>query len=81
MKTKAEKKTKTRQVYLAPHVEVIEMAMEAVVMVGSGSGNAPSYPDKGNIFGSNTKRNSSTYNAGTAGEIEDMINDILTIEQ
>ena len=82
-KEKTTKKQMKRATYLPPCIEVIEMAVEGSVMVGSvsGSAKAPGYSEGGSIFGSAPARRSNSYSAGIASDIEDLINDILTIEQ
>lgn len=68
----------TKQMYVSPQVEVIEVENEGVIAVSgygsvSGMGNSPWAPKSSA---------GSTYNSsGTnSSDLEDMINDILTIE-
>lgn len=72
-----------RAIYFPPCIEVIEMAVEGCVMAGSATGGAttPGYGNGGDMFNPTPAARSNSYSAGTASEIEDMINDILTIEQ
>ncbi|MEL5892617.1 hypothetical protein AAE250_03815 [Bacteroides sp. GD17] len=72
-----------RAAYLPPCIEVIEMAVEGSVMTGSANGSAtsPGYEDGESMFGSAPAKRANSYSAGTASDIEDLINDILTIEQ
>lgn len=80
---KAASKRMKQEVYLPPCIEVIEMAAEGGVMTGSATGGAtiPGYGDGGSMFGSTPAARTRPYNSGSASDIEDMINDILTIEQ
>lgn len=67
--------------YAAPIVEIIEMSLEGSVM--SASGNLGSYGDAGMFStGRGPARNRSRgYNAASSSDLEDLINDILTIEK
>lgn len=70
--------SKQKEQYLPPTIEVIEMQTEGGVMSGSLTG----VPDGGSATTSyriGTSRNH--YNAASSSELEDIINDILTIEQ
>ena len=70
--------SKRKEQYLPPTIEVIEMQTEGGVMSGSatsGSIDTPTVVPGGDAF---TK---STYNGASSNELEDLINDILTIEQ
>lgn len=62
-----------KQKYLAPSIEVIEMESEGVIAT---SGNLPGVSDGGSAT-SNTR----SYNGASSSDLENMINDILTIEQ
>ncbi|WP_245530909.1 hypothetical protein [Bacteroides helcogenes] len=63
-----------REAYIAPSIEVIKIENEGAVMVASGSTeNYTSTPL------SSTGRNHS-YNSASGSDLEDMINDILTVE-
>lgn len=72
-------KQEERKPYIAPTIEVIRMENEGSVM----SGSLPGVIDGGNAYGNagtyrSTPRN---YNSAGSSELEDMINDILTVEQ
>lgn len=72
--------SKQKEQYLPPTIEVIEMQTEGGVMIGStGSINTPDVGNGGDVNFSSTRR--STYNGASSSELEDLINDILTIEQ
>ena len=59
--------------YVAPSIEVIAMENEGVIAAsGAGSGNTEGYTP--------TPLSSSTYNGASSSDLEDMINDILTVE-
>lgn len=63
-----------KEAYVAPTLEVIKMEIEGVMAL---SGNVPGYGNGGNV-GTPTK-SSRSYNASSS-DLEDMINDILTVE-
>ncbi|ADV44668.1 hypothetical protein [Bacteroides helcogenes] len=63
-----------KEKYVSPLIEVIQVENEGAVMVASG--NLPGVGNGGSAIQSNVRSNS----AGSS-EIEDLINDILTIEQ
>ena len=66
-----------KEAYVAPTIEVIKMENEGVIAASGGSN---SIPDFGNGGGVGTPTQSyKSYNA-TNSDLEDMINDILTIE-
>lgn len=71
-------KQKEKQTYVAPAIEVIEMETESVLATsGTNPGNG------GGVDLSNFNRSGSRSRGGayaTGSEIEDMLNDILTIE-
>lgn len=71
---------KHKENYVSPQIEVIPMETEGVIAV---SGNLPGVGNGGGGYTSTgTYRNGSTRSYhGTASDIEDMINDILTFEQ
>ena len=65
--------------YVPPQIEVIQVENEGV-LAASGQMDVPSFNDGGSMHGSrSTVRNS--HNTSPASDIEDMINNILTIEQ
>ena len=68
-----------KEKYTSPTVEVIEMENESAVMVGSATGSSKpgSIGNGGQIFGSQSRR-SGGY--ASSNDLEDMINDILTVE-
>lgn len=72
-------KSKQKEQYVAPAIEVIKMQTEGSVMTGSLNG----VPDGGSAFSSYNGggRSRNSYNAASSSELEDLINDILTVEQ
>lgn len=71
--------SKQKEQYLPPIIEVIEMQTEGGVMIGSTGNISTPNVTPGDINFSSTRR--STYNGASSSELEDLINDILTIEQ
>lgn len=69
------KAASSKEPYTAPTIEIIPM--ETCESVMQGSFTVPGYGD-GNMFPSSSTRNRSRNTS--VGELEDMINDILTIE-
>lgn len=72
---------RTKLKYVPPRMEVIRMENEGVI---AGSGTIPGVNDGGNAFstgGSYRSRGSRGYNSASSSDLEDLINDILTIEQ
>lgn len=67
-----------RRPYVSPQIEVIPVETEGVIAGSAGSG-LPGVVDGGSAY-SRTRPNRS-YNSAGSSEIEDLINDILTIEQ
>lgn len=65
-----------KEAYVAPTLEVIKMEIEGVMALSGGS-SVPGYGNGGNV-GTPTK-SSRSYNASSS-DLEDMINDILTVE-
>lgn len=66
-----------KEKYTPPVMEVIPMETESVI---AGSGNVPDIPIR--PLGTTTSRGRQSYSNSTSmSELEDMINDILTIEQ
>lgn len=69
---------KTKQKYIPPIVEVIEMMNECAVMVGSGTGKPGGIGNGGQIFSTGRSGRGSGY--ASSSDLEDLINDILTVE-
>ena len=68
-------KNQVKEKYLAPQIEVIQMETEGTSCVIAGSGNLGGFGNGGSI-------GTSSRNYGRSrGELEDLINDILTIEK
>lgn len=65
-----------KQKYVSPLLEVIQMENESVIASSGGGG----IPDMGEVP-INNSQSRGRYNAASGSEIEDMINDIFTIEQ
>lgn len=74
---KTEMKQKER--YQPPMVEMIPMETEGYCISGSFSGNSPDITGAG-VLGT-TSSNTRSYNSASSSDLEDLINDILTIEQ
>lgn len=62
--------------YVSPQLEMIQVENEGVIASSGGGGT----PDMDQIPISNS-RSRGRYNAASDSEIEDMINDIFTVEQ
>ena len=65
-----------KETYAAPSIEVIEMQNEGTVM--SASGNLGNGFDNGGNIG--TPASTKSYRGASSSDLEDMINDILTVE-
>ena len=73
---------KQKERYVSPRIEVIRIENEGSVMAASG--NLPSPGDGGSGYSSaSTYRSGSSrnYSGASSSDLEDLINDILTIEQ
>lgn len=70
--------SKQKEQYTAPALEVIEMEVEGSVMSASASGNLPGVKPGGSA--TTSSRTNNRYNAASSSELEDLINDILTVE-
>lgn len=68
---------KTRKQYLPPQIDVIPMETEGSMMIASGG--VPPL-DPGGNWGTSTSR-TRQYNTASDSDLEDLINDILTVEQ
>jgi hypothetical protein len=66
-----------KEKYLAPQIEIIKMENEGIIAT---SGNLPSVGNGGSAYSSRA-RSTRGYNGAISSDLEDMINDILTIEQ
>lgn len=64
-----------KEAYTAPSVEVIKMEIEGVI-AGSSIGSNEGYTS-GTLNSASTRR---SYNSASSSELEDFINDILTVE-
>lgn len=69
-----------KQKYVPPRMEMIQMENEGVI---AGSGGLPGVNDGNSAFSTGAYRSRSRggYNSASSGDLEDLINDILTIEQ
>ena len=67
-----------KDAYMAPTIEVIKMENEGVIAASGGNNSVPGFGNGGGVGTSGSKTRSS-YNA-TSSDLEDMINDILTVE-
>lgn len=64
-----------KSTYVAPSIEVIPMETESVIATSGfpGSDNTPTE--------TRSYRSTRSYNGASSGDLEDLINDILTVEQ
>ncbi|NDV67003.1 hypothetical protein [Bacteroides sp. 224] len=69
-----------KKTYIPPLVEVIEMEYENSVMVGSGD-QLPGLGNGGTITRSSVSRRNYQPGGASLSELEDLINNILTIEK
>lgn len=70
---------KQKQKYVAPAIEVILMENEGVI-AASGNGKPSDIDNGGGIFGTSAgARRSGSY--ASSNDLEDLINDILTVEE
>lgn len=70
-------KQRTRSKYTPPTIEVIPLESESVIAGSLGGGQTQDMP----IGPLSTSRSSNSYVTASGSELEDMIDDILTIEQ
>lgn len=68
-----------KMTYTPPQMEVIKMDLEGSVMMGSGGGSLNDFTGGGNLTQPSSTRRS--YNSASSSDLEDLINDILTVEQ
>ncbi|WP_300699962.1 hypothetical protein [Bacteroides sp.] len=68
-----------KQAYTAPSIEVIEMENEGAVMTASATGSLGGF-GKGETIGGTSGTKARSYNSAGSSDLEDMINDILTVE-
>lgn len=72
------KQNENKATYTAPSIEIIEMENEGVI---AASNEMPSFGNGGDdIFHPSPSRSRSGYNSAASSDLEDMINDILTVE-
>lgn len=68
-----------KMTYTPPQMEVIKMDLEGSVMMGSGGGSSlDDFIGGGGLTQRSTRRG---YNSASSSDLEDLINDILTVEQ
>ena len=78
--TAAHAPASNKMAYTPPQLEVIEMDMEGTVMVASGGGGSLNdFGSGGGLTQQSSVRRS--YNSASSSDLEDLINDILTVEQ
>lgn len=65
--------------YTPPQVEIIVMEVEGTVMMDSGGITASDFGSGGSL--NQSKSTYRGYNSASGSELEDLINDILTVEQ
>lgn len=70
-----------KQTYVSPRLEVIEVENEGVIAASLPGGGGTSGVGEGDIINQNSLRHSPGYGVASSSEIEDLLNDILTIEQ
>lgn len=70
-------KKNRRETYAAPTVEVVKLENEGVIAGSPDSGNAEGYNPPKPLSSSRPARG---YNSASSSELEDLINDILTVE-
>lgn len=68
-------KKNRRETYAAPSVEVVKLENEGVI-AGSPTGTTPPYEEPP----MSTVRTNRGYNSASSNDLEDLINDILTVE-
>lgn len=74
MKAKTNKQA-SKQTYVTPSIEIISMENEGVI-AASGNGSTEGY----NPTPMNTRSATRSYNSASDSDLEDLINDILTVE-
>lgn len=62
--------------YLAPQIEIIEMENEGVIALSNMSGGNPAFPSR-----SSARKSTQYHSSSSISELEDLINDILTIQK
>lgn len=67
---------KKKAMYVSPQIEVIEVENEGVIAASGGLSNIP---DGGGV--SNTSSRSYQGGSASSDDLDDLINDILTVEQ
>lgn len=71
-----------KQAYTPPRIEVIKMEMEGTVMSASNFGGADAFSTRSRASGYRSRSTGrSNYGSVSTSDLEDLINDILTIEQ
>lgn len=82
MKQKESKEA--RQTYVPPAIEIIEVENEGVMAASVNTSPGGSYGNGGSMFGTSTRSSttrSNPHSTSTLGELEDIINDILTVRK
>lgn len=69
---------KEKAIYVSPQIEVIRMEVEGVI---AGSGSIQQPIDGGSAYTRSGSSANRGYNGASSSELEDLINDILTVEQ
>lgn len=64
-----------KQAYTAPVIEVIEMENEGII-----ASSVPGYGNGGNVGTPTKSAINRSYRGASSNDLEDMINDILTVE-
>ena len=68
-----------RTAYIPPQVEVITMDMEGTVMTASNFGGDDAFTRSSGSYSAPVNRQG--YSSASSSDLEDLINDILTVEQ
>lgn len=76
--TAAHAAVSNKMAYMPPQVEVIKMELEGVI-AGSPGNSVNDFTGGGNLTNQTSVRRS--YNSASGSDLEDLINDILTVEQ
>lgn len=71
------KENENKATYVAPSIEIIEMENEGVI---AASNTIPGFGNGDNVGTPTSRSGRSGYNAAGSSDLEDMINDILTVE-
>lgn len=65
-----------KEKYVTPQVEIIEMENEGVIALSNMPGGNPAFPSR-----SSARKSTSYHSASSISDLEDLINDILTVQK